>query len=108
MAHEPTEDDEPPRVASRPGTTRRRGFKEWPILVVLLGVGAGLVYMGLADFKQGSMVVAIFVCVAAVLRIVLPERSIGMLKVRSRVVDVMSLLILAVALTIITVVVPPT
>ncbi|MQA02808.1 MAG: DUF3017 domain-containing protein [Streptosporangiales bacterium] len=95
-----------PEVASRPVVARRRGFREWPLLTVCLGIGGGLAYLGLVDFKQGSMIVAVFVCLAAFLRIVLPERTVGLLAVRSRVVDVLSLLILGLALAIITVVVP--
>lgn len=97
-----------PQVASRQATTRQRGVTEWPLLVVCLGVAAGLAYMWLVDFKQGAMIVAVFVCLAAFLRIVLPERTVGLLAVRSRIVDVLSLLILGLALAIITVVVPPT
>lgn len=97
-----------PTVASQPARKRRPGFTEWPILVSCLGIAGGLAYMGLVDFRQGSMVIAVFICLAAFLRIVLPERTVGLLAVRSRVVDVMSLLTLGLALAIITVVVPPT
>jgi len=96
-----------PAVASRPAEKRRRGFREWPILIVCLGIAGGLVYLGMNHFKRGAMIVAIFVCVAAVLRLVLPTRAAGMLAVRSRVVDVLGLIALGLAIAIITYVVPP-
>lgn len=95
------------RVASKPAQKRRRGFREWPILLVCLGIAGGLTYMGMDHFKRGSMIVAIFVCVAAGLRLVLPTRSVGLLAVRSRVVDVLGLGALGLAIAIITYVVPP-
>lgn len=107
-AHEAGDDDggRPP-VASRPAAKRRRGFREWPILLVCLGIAGGLAYMGMNHFKRGSMIVAIFVCVAAALRLVLPARAVGLLAVRSRVVDVLGLTALGLAIAIITYVVPP-
>ena len=96
-----------PRVASRPAAKRRRGFREWPILIVCLGIAGGLTYMGMDHFKRGSMIVAIFVCVAAGLRLVLPARAAGLLAVRGKVVDVLGLVALGVVIAIITYVVPP-
>lgn len=97
-----------PPVTSRAETRpRRRGFREWPILIVCLGIAGGLAYMGMHHFKRGSIVIAAFVCLAAVLRIVLPERAAGMLAVRGRVVDVLALVTLGVAIAVVTVFVPP-
>ena len=97
-----------PPVTSRAETRpRRRGFHEWPILVVCLGILGGLSYMGMHHFKRGSIVIAAFVCLAAVLRAVLPERAAGMLAVRGRIVDVLALLTLGVAIAVVTVFVPP-
>lgn len=97
-----------PPVTSRAETRpRRHGFREWPILVVCLGILAGLTYMGMHHFKRGSIVIAAFVCLAAVLRAVLPERAVGMLSVRGRIVDVLALLTLGIAIAVVTVFVPP-
>lgn len=97
-----------PPVTSHAATrARRRGFREWPILIVCLGMVAGLSYMGMHHFKRGSIVIAAFVCLAGVLRAVLPERAAGMLAVRGRVVDAIALTTLGLAIAVITVVVPP-
>lgn len=92
------------RAATRP---QRRGFREWPILVVCLGIVGGLSYMGMHHFKRGSIIIAAFVCLAAMLRAVLPERAAGMLSVRGRVIDVLALVALGLAIAVVTVFVPP-
>ncbi|MQA81846.1 MAG: DUF3017 domain-containing protein [Streptosporangiales bacterium] len=96
-----------PPVTPRQAVRARRGFREWPILVVCVGVAAGLAYMGMNHFKRGSMIVAICVCGAAFLRLVLPQRAAGLLAVRGRIVDVIALTALGVAIAIITYIVPP-
>jgi hypothetical protein len=97
-----------PPVTSQSATRpRRRGFHEWPILIVCLGILGGLTYMGMHHFKRGSIVIAAFVCLAAMLRAVLPERVAGMLAVRGRIVDVIALMALGLAIAVVTVFVPP-
>lgn len=101
-------DDRPPvrRHAKRAPKARRR-FHDWPILIVLLGIAAGLTYTGMEHIKRGPMIVAAFVCLGALLRLVLPQRLVGLLAVRSRVVDVILMFALGLAIAVVTVVVPP-
>jgi hypothetical protein len=68
---------------------RARGWwRQWPLLVVLLGVLVALVLVGLDFFRRGSIVLAGSVLLAAFLRLLLPDREAGLLVVRSRRVDV--------------------
>ncbi|MGH3322141.1 MAG: DUF3017 domain-containing protein [Streptosporangiaceae bacterium] len=85
----------------------RRGFRETPLVVVLSCVAFGLVVVGLDHFKRGSVVVAVAVLLAAVLRGVLPERTAGLLAVRGRAIDVLVLALLGLALAADAIVVPP-
>jgi amino acid permease len=97
---------EPPEPAGQPV---RRGLlaREWPVIVVLLGVLAGLVVVGALDrFRRGSLVVAAFVVLAAWLRALLTPESAGTLVVRSRAMDVTTLLTLGIGLTVLALVVP--
>jgi len=66
----------------------------------------GLVIAALADFRTGSLVVAIALLLASALRIVLPQRDAGLLAVRRRWVDVLTLGLLGTALGILAFVVP--
>lgn len=84
-----------------------RRLREWPFLLVLCGVLAGLAVVAADRFRVGSGVLTASVLVAAVLRVVLPERDAGLLVVRSRAVDVLVLGVLGAGLAVLTVVVPP-
>ncbi|MGH3099072.1 MAG: DUF3017 domain-containing protein [Streptosporangiales bacterium] len=101
-------DDRPPvrRHAKRAPKARRR-FNDWPILIVLVGISAGLTYTGMHHFKRGSVIVGAFVCLAALLRLVLPQRLVGLLAVRGRVVDVSIMFALGLAIAVVTYFVPP-
>lgn len=81
---------------------RRARFAEWPIAVILTGIAVALVVTITDAFRTGAVVLGAVLCLAAVFRLVLPDADAGMLKSRSRGVDlaVMSLLagaVLAVA-----------
>lgn len=80
--------------------------REWPITVVLLGVAIGLVVAVLAEFRSGTVLLAASVVFAAWLRLMLPDERAGVLKVRSRLIDVAVLAGLGLALTILALVVP--
>lgn len=96
-----------PSDAAGPPAPRSLLAREWPIIVVLLGVLAGLVIVGALDrFRRGSLVIAAFVVLGAWLRALLtPERA-GVLVVRGKAVDVATLLTLGVGLTVLALVVP--
>jgi hypothetical protein len=86
--------------------SRRNWFAEWPITLVLIGVGIAMVMIALDYFRRGSIVLSASVLLAAFLRLLLPDADAGMLVVRSRKVDVLTLAVLGVGLTIFTFWVP--
>jgi Protein of unknown function (DUF3017) len=85
---------------------KRSWLSEWPITLVLIGVGIAMVMIALDYFRRGSIVLSASVLLAAFLRLLLPDADAGMLVVRSRKVDVLTLAVLGVGLTIFTFWVP--
>jgi hypothetical protein len=82
-------------------------WRQWPIIVVLLGVAIALTLVSLDYFRRGSVVLAGSVLLAAFLRLLLPDREAGLLVVRSRRVDVIILGVLGSLLAIFAFWVPP-
>jgi hypothetical protein len=80
---------------------------EWPLGVVLVGMVVGLVVVAADRFRAGTVIFALSVLTGALLRAMLPERTAGLLVVRSRTLDVTTLGVLGMALTVLAVVVPP-
>ncbi|MFN8125701.1 MAG: DUF3017 domain-containing protein [Candidatus Nanopelagicales bacterium] len=75
-----------------------------PVLVLgFFGLGLGLL---LVDFRLGTVIVALSVVLALVLRIVLPTRRAGLLVVRTRTIDVTVLSVLAGGLLLLALIVP--
>lgn len=76
----------------RPRARRlRRMLAQWPLLSVLAVVLAGLATIAAWSFRVGAVVVAGGLLLAFFLRLLLPSRAVGMLAVRSRVVDLIVL-----------------
>ena len=80
---------------------------QWQLFVVLLGVSAGLVWVGLTHWKRGSFLIGVAFSVGALLRAVLPADAIGLLGVRRRWVDVACLGLLGVGIITLALIVPP-
>ena len=76
-------------------------------MLVLAGMGAGLLVVAAGRFRAGTVLFALSVSAAALLRALLPERSAGLLAVRTRLLDVLTLALLAAALSVLAVAVPP-
>ncbi|MBA3618097.1 MAG: DUF3017 domain-containing protein [Acidothermales bacterium] len=95
-----------PDMSSPGWAGRDRRVREWPLLLVLAVAATGLVIAALANFRTGSLVVAIALLLAAALRVVLPQRDAGLLAVRRRSVDVLTLGLLGTALGFLAFVVP--
>lgn len=82
--------------------------REWPLALVLAGVAAGLMVVVVADFRVGVSMLAVSVFLGALLRLVLPLRTAGLLAVRGRGLDVAMLTVLALGTLVLGLVVPPT
>ena len=80
---------------------------QWPLALVLLGVGAGVVWAGLGHWKRGSFLIGVTFLVGTVLRALLPPERVGLLGVRRRWVDVACLGLLGVGIVVLSLVVPP-
>jgi hypothetical protein len=104
---------EPPAPRPTPETARhaqraRRSLpREWPITLILLGVAVSLLVVALNHFRRGTVLLALFVLLAAALRLVLPAREAGLLAVRSRLIDVLTLGGLGAGLLFFALIVPP-
>ena len=81
---------------------------QWPLFRTLLGVAAGLAVTGAGYWKRGTGLVGASFLLATLLRLFLPDRLVGLLGVRSRVVDTLTLAVLAVGTLVLALIVPPT
>lgn len=77
---------------------RRRLFAELPLAAVIGGVCLGLVIVALHHFRWGNVVIAGSLLVGALFRAVLPTRQAGLLVVRARFTDVVTMVAMGSAL----------
>jgi len=96
-------------VSRAQGAHRRaRGiWYEWPLILVLTVLCTALWIVAADHFRRGTVLFALGVCLAAALRAVLPNGSAGLLRVRSRVVDVLTLAVLGGGTLVAALIVPP-
>ena len=80
---------------------------QWPMFLTLLGVAAGLLVVTLSYWRRGSTMIGLTILGAAVLRL-LPDNVVGLLKVRSRTVDVALLALMGVGILVLAWVISPT
>lgn len=74
----------------------------------MLGLGVvGLGLVALDHFRSGCLLLGSAVLLAALARLVLPVRRVGLLVVRSRAFDVLVLVTMGTALVVFAVIVPP-
>jgi hypothetical protein len=104
-----------PRAAQpqRPPLYLRRpllaGFlRQWPLLVVIVAVGAGLLLVAADRWRSGLVVMGLALVAAGLLRLLLPVRRIGFLAVRSRPIDVALTLGVGLAVVVIALATPTT
>ncbi len=101
----------PLRVAPEPGAprddetgadsavgSRRSVLSEWPIAIVVAGLVTGMLIVAMGHFRAGAVTMAGATLMALFLRVLLPTREVGLLAVRSRLVDVLVLATLAFSL----------
>ena len=84
-----------------------RTIDQWPLALVLLGLLIGLVVLTFYDFRVGSTILGIAILFGAALRTVLPPERAGLLAIRSRSDDLVTMYGLGVALTSVAILVPP-
>ncbi|WP_369139641.1 DUF3017 domain-containing protein [Modestobacter versicolor] len=101
-----------PLPSQRPPLYLRRpllaGFlRQWPLLVVIVTVGVGLLLVAVERWRSGLLLVALGMLVAGAFRVLLPVRRIGFLAVRSRPVDVALSLGSGLALALVVLAIPP-
>jgi hypothetical protein len=97
----------PPFDPRRVAPARQQRLREWPLAVVLLGVAAGVATVVAGAFEPGGVVMGAALLLGAVLRAALPQRRAGLLAVRSRPVDVVTLGLMGVGLVALALIVPP-
>ncbi|AYY14469.1 DUF3017 domain-containing protein [Actinobacteria bacterium YIM 96077] len=90
-----------------PASWLRAVVRQWPFLIGLGIVVGGIVVVADDHFKRGTVIIAGGICVAAFFRAVLPNRWVGLLQVRSRLLDVLTLALLGGGTLIAALIVPP-
>ena len=96
---QPVHDDRPPIRGGWVG-------RQWPLLTVLGGGTGGLAAVALDHFRLGCLLLGVSVLFAALARLLLPARRVGLLVVRSRTFDVVVLSGMGVTLVVLALVVP--
>ena len=98
----------PVKADDRPPIRGGWAGRQWPLLIVLGGGVVGLAAVALDHFRSGCLLLGFSVLFAAMARLLLPARRVGLLVVRSRAFDVFVLTGMGTALVVLAVVVPPT
>ena len=93
---------------TRSEPTANRSLQQWPLLVVVVGVLAGIAITLLGDltWRLGCVVVGMSLLVGAAERLVLPRRAAGLLEVRGRAFDVIVLAVGGLAVLVLAMAVP--
>ena len=84
-----------------------RTIDQWPLALVLLGLAAGLVVLSFFEFRVGSVILGVAIIFGGALRLVLPRERVGLLAIRGRPIDLVTMFGLGIALTTVAVLVPP-
>ena len=97
------------RRARMDSSAAARTLRAWPVVLVLLGIVAGLVIAVVweSGWRLGCLVIGGSLGVGAIERIAMPSRDAGLLQVRSKAFDVGMLTVLSVAIIVLAMVVPP-
>jgi hypothetical protein len=83
--------DAVPEVVAIEPHERKGVLSELPLALIIGGVALGLVVIGLHHFRWGNLLIAGSVLAGAFFRLVLPTRRAGLLAVRSRFTDVVTM-----------------
>jgi hypothetical protein len=93
---------------SRSEPSAARSLRQWPLLVVVVGVlvGIGVVFVGDATWRLGCVLIGLSLVVGALERLLLPSREAGLLEVRSKGFDVAVLAVAGLAVLALSMAVP--
>ncbi len=96
---------------TRPPLYIRRPFlaglvRQLPLLAVLAATAVGLLLVAVEHWRMGLVVMGLTLVGAALLRLLLPERRVGFLAVRSRPVDVVLMAVAGLTLTTVSLTIP--
>jgi hypothetical protein len=94
-AHEPSTE---PKPTDSTGRNRLTGIEVMPLAVVVLGIVAGMIIVVAGQWRMGCLVIGAVLGVGAVERMLLPPERVGLLRARSRLLDTLTLLVMAVGI----------
>ena len=98
----------PPADPRPPKTLVQQVLGQWPLATVLVGVFAGLVIAILfGHWRIGTTLIGLSVTLGGLLRL-MPQRRVGLLAVRNRVIDTILLLGSGLGILLLSWIVPPT
>jgi len=80
--------------------------REWALWLVLVVLAVGLVTVASGHWRRGTGYVGLAVVLAMMLRLVLPTRTVGMLAVRGRIFDTVTMLLIGGAVVVFSILVP--
>ena len=81
-------------------------LRQLPLLAVLVLVGIGLLLGTFDHWRRGLVVMGLSLIIAGLLRLLLPVRRVGFLAVRSRLTDVLLLVLAGLALAVTALTIP--
>ena len=88
-----------------PKTFVQQVLGQWPLASVLLGVFAGLIVVATSHWRTGSTLIGLSITMGGLFRL-LPNRRVGLLTVRNKLVDTIVLLTLGIGITVLAWLVP--
>jgi hypothetical protein len=94
---------------SRSEPSAALSLRQWPLLVVVVGVlvGIGVAFLGETTWRLGCLLIGLSLVVGALERLLLPSREAGLLEVRSKGFDVAVLALAGLAVLTLSMIVPP-
>jgi len=82
-------------------------YRQWPLLLVLVLVAVGVWLIIVSHWRRGAMMIGGATGLAGLMRLVLPERVVGLLAVRGRFVDAALTGLAGLAIVVLSLLVPP-
>lgn len=80
--------------------------REWALCLVLAVLAVGLLTVAFGPWRRGAGYVGVAVILAMLIRLVLPTHLVGMLAVRGRIFDAVTMLLIGSAVVVFSIVVP--